>query len=800
MEENRSPLADKSLHTLEYPRVLEMLAAEAACEDTRDRIAELRPEADIERCRLLQTECADAKALIAGRGSAPISGVRDVRGALMRADKGSPLSLRELLDIAQLLRVTRALKSYIDGGEERKTVLDGLFYALSPNKTLEERLVNSIVSPEELADGASTELASIRRQIRSAEARVRELLNKIIHSTSHQKHLQEAIVTMRGDRFVIPVKSEYRQELPGLVHDTSSSGATLFVEPVSVVEANNEIRLLRGKEQREIERIIAELSAEAAAYMEPISQNYSLILELDFIFSRAKLAWKMDADQPELNEDGIIDLKRARHPLIDPKKVMPTDIRLGGDFDTLVITGPNTGGKTVVLKTIGLLTLMAMSGLQIPVADGSRLSVFEYVLADIGDEQSIEQSLSTFSSHMRNIVGMLEVLNNRSLVLFDELGAGTDPVEGAALAVSILERVRRLGARVAATTHYAELKVYAMQTAGVENASCEFDVETLRPTYRLLTGIPGKSNAFAISRRLGLSEELVDRARELIREENVRFEDILTELERNRQKMEQARETAERYRRETKQLMEDAASEKKRLDAMREKELERARTDARRIVGEARETMNVLVEEMTELKKQKDSADFAGRIAQARASAFGLLRQLEDKIDPVRELREEYVPPLPRELRAGDTVLIRDIDKKAVVISPPDNSGNVQVQAGIIRTRVKLSNLRLLEEEKVQKPAAVYQSREGSLGGGSAKMELDLRGMNGDEAALEIDNFMDSAVMSGLTTVTLIHGKGTGALRASVHEHLRRHPQVAGFRLGRYGEGENGVTIVELGS
>ena len=674
-----------------------------------------------------------------------------------------------------------------------KSILDDRFDAIMPNKYLEDRINHAILSEEEMADNASPQLATIRRKIRSASSRAREQLEKMVRSPVTQKYLQDPIITMRDGRFVVPVKAECRGDVPGLVHDTSSSGATVFVEPMAVVEANNEVRVLLSQEQAEMERILAELSAEAGNFASGIISGYKEAVELNLIFAKANLGYKMKATLPLVNDEGKIELKRARHPLIDKEKVVPTDIELGLHFDTLVITGPNTGGKTVSLKTVGLLTLMAMCGLLLPVADNSQISIFNHVLADIGDEQSIEQSLSTFSAHMTNIIKIFEQADASSLILLDELGAGTDPIEGAALAMSILEALRRKGTRIAATTHYAELKAYALQTEGVENACCEFDVTTLRPTYRLLIGVPGRSNAFAISLRLGMDPEIVEHARELVSSENTRFEDVVQSLETSRQRLEEERKEAQRQRLEAEEASRAAKERKDAIDAQADREMEEARRRASELIARTRGQIDAMLNEMEELKKQKNKALTAEQKAKLKSG----LRALENEADPVRKKDEEaYV--LPRPLKKGDPVLIYDIDKKGTVLQPPDKDGKTAlVQAGIIQTRVPVSNLRLLNEKPVKKPQGSV-TRSVNRANVRAAMELDVRGQTSDEALMNVDQFIDSAVLAGINMLTIIHGKGTGALRAAVQQHLKRHPNVKSFRLGTFGEGEAGVTIVEL--
>ncbi|NLN81436.1 MAG: endonuclease MutS2 [Clostridiales bacterium] len=786
---------------LELDKILELLASETSCEGAAKIARGIEPSSDLGEARRRMEDTAAAMLLTARFGSPSFGQLKDVTDVLRRAEAGASLSMRELLDIAETLRIIRSMRGWFENCTDTKTCLDDRFNALSPNKYLEEKIKEAIVSEEEIADSASPELSDIRRKIRAASSRVREKLDKMIRSPEYQKLLQDPIVTIRGGRFVVPVKSEHRGEVPGLIHDTSSSGATVFIEPMAVVEANNELRVLLSREQAEIERILAELSAEAGSFGAAIIGNYMILVELNFIFAKSRLAYKMKATQPILTQDRHILLRRARHPLLDPKTAVPIDVELGGDFDTLVITGPNTGGKTVTLKTIGLLTLMAMCGLMPPVGDGSVLSVFDAIYADIGDEQSIEQSLSTFSAHMKNLIRILDEADDGSLVLMDELGAGTDPVEGAALATAIIERLRMKGARIAATTHYAELKAYAVNTPGVENGSCEFDIATLRPTYRLLVGVPGRSNAFAISERLGMDSALVNRAKELVSGENQRLEDMVSKLEEHRQKLENELEQARAVRASAESAGQKAERRLTELENMRQKEIERAKSEARQIIERARTEAEQMMTELDTIRKEKNSAEFAARIQEAKSRLRSRLAAAEEAVDPVlHKIRGQY--KLPRPLKEGDEVIIIDIDKKGIVLSPADSSGNVMVQAGIIKTRVGIDNLRLVESNvgsvnRTAPPVGTVKG-ESSRAVRSVKTELDLRGMLTDEGILELDRFIDQALMSGIGQITVIHGKGTGAMRAAVHKHLKSHPSVRGFRLGVYGEGETGVTIVEL--
>ncbi len=782
---------DRNHKALELDKILEMVAAETACDDAAEIVRGMEPAPSAGEARRLLEETDAAFVLMAKFGGPSFRDLKNVANPLRRAQAGGSLGMRELLDVAGTLRSIRALQSWHDKSAGMKTALSDRFSVLAPNKYLEEKIFTSIISEEEMADAASPALASIRRKIRNASARARDQLDKLVHSASHQKHLQESIITQRGGRYVVPVKAEYRGEVPGLVHDTSASGATVFIEPMSVVEANNEIRVLQSQELEEINRILRELSAEAGEFAEGVIQSYQMAVELNVIFAKAQVAYRMKAVTPQVGEDGVTELTAARHPLIDKDKVVPTDIRLGRDFDTLIITGPNTGGKTVALKTIGLLTLMAMCGLMIPAAEGSRVSVFQHILADIGDEQSIEQSLSTFSAHMTNIIRITAVVNENSLVLVDELGAGTDPVEGAALATAIIEELRSKGAKLACTTHYAELKAYALQTPGVENGCCEFDVESLRPTYRLLIGVPGKSNAFAISRRLGMDPRVVDRAGELVSREDSVFEQVVGRLEEDRRKLEDELAVARRAADRARESMREAQAKQAEAGNQARRELEQARQEAANIVQKTRRQADALLNELDELRRQKNKALSAEQKARLR----GGLRDLDTAADPVHKQRSNQDYTLPRPLKAGDNVLIFDIDKKASVLEEP-RDGQVLVQAGIIKTRVPVENLRLLGDQKPEKPKGRTVTK--SVSAPDASTSLDLRGQSVDEALMEVDAFLDRAARMNLPQVTIIHGKGTGVLRAAVQKHLRQCKQVKRFRLGAFGEGENGVTVAEL--
>ena len=788
-------MLEKSYITLELPAILDMLAGQAESELGKEAARQLQPSINQEEVRRRLQETTDAARLMTLRGSPSFSGARDIRPALERARLGGALNTRELLNIAGVARCARLCKAYLSEEKTDKTSIDSLFYALRANKYLEERIYTSIPAEDEIADSASSDLADIRRKMRAAAARARDALNKIVSSPSYAKALQEPIITMRSDRYVIPVRADHKSAVPGLVHDISSSGMTLFIEPMAAVKANNELRELAAKEKLEVERILAELSAECAEHADDFAEDCLLLIRLDLIFAKAKLAGKMDATPAEISGRSIT-LRRARHPLLDPAKAVPIDLILGEDFDTLVITGPNTGGKTVALKTIGLLSAMNQCGLHIPAADQSALPVFTHILADIGDEQSIEQNLSTFSAHMKNIVEILDACEERSLVLFDELGAGTDPTEGAALAIAIIEHARRRGAVIAATTHYAELKIYATNEPGVQNASCEFDVETLRPTYRLLVGIPGKSNAFAISKRLGLDEAIIRDAGTRIGTETQSFEATI-------EKLEQTRHALERDREETAALKRKAAEEERKATQLRaelsvrlEKAEVKARRDAQRILDEARETAEEVYAELDEMRRQANEEQQADEINRARTE---LRRRLNEKEAALRT-PEEAAPAENRKsaraLRPGDIVQIKSMGVKAEVLSV-SKDGSVNLKAGIMNVTAKEDELLLLEGEQKKKQSAPAPASSGARLMHVAA-EIDLRGMESLEGVLAAERYLDSAVMARMKTVTIIHGKGTGALREAIWQMLKRNKLVKIFRLGRYGEGEAGVTVVEL--
>ncbi len=790
-----SELYEKSLQKLELDQVLQRLSACAGSEGGKAACLLLRPTSDLEEVTLLLQQTTAASDLCARKGNPVFGDVTDVSSSLERAERGGTLQPKELLRVAGILRCARTIQGYVSP-DDPSTVLDSLFRSLTPNKYLEDKIFGAILSEEEIADTASTALADIRRHMRIQSGKIRDSLQKVISSPAYSKFLREPIITIRQGRYVVPVKSECKNDVPGLVHDVSATGSTYFVEPMSAVNANNALRELELKEKKEIERILAELSAEAAGYRSAIDLDYQLLVQLDVIFAKAKLSYQMRAGEPIMNEKGRVELRKARHPLIDPKTVVPISVRLGTDFDSMIITGPNTGGKTVTLKTIGLLTLMAECGLHIPAGDGSTLSTFEAILADIGDEQSIAQSLSTFSSHMRTIVDVVAQCDDRTLVLFDELGAGTDPAEGAALATAIIEFCRKMGSRVVATTHYAELKLYAMRTKGVINASCEFDVETLRPTYRLLIGIPGKSNAFAISRKLGLAEEILKEADSLVDKSDKDFEDVLSQLESQRQQMESARVEAERLRQETAKIKQQSEQYQAQLQKEKEKAMESARKEAQYIIEEARAAANLASEELKAMKKQlQDRADTTG-FNQRQSELRRNLNEAEDKLRSAQPKKERPKPS--RGILVGDTVELLKLGTKASVIGI-SKDGSLQLQAGILKMTAAPEEVYLLENENPYKEKGArpkHSGREMKLS--AMPTEIDLRGMDAIEAICVLDRYLDEAMRANLTQVRIIHGKGTGTLRAAVQQDLKKNKYIKSFRLGVYGEGEDGVTIADF--
>ena len=797
-----SELFEKSIRTLELPAVLEMLSAKAVSEAAREKSRHIMPATERQEVLRLLDETDAAKERLGLYGSPSFSGVKDVSEPLARADRGGMLNTRELLNIAGLLTAARRVYEYDEERKGEATAIDRFFSALHTNKYLEDRIHGAILDEETIADTASAELTDIRRKMRIAASKGRQILQKIISSPSYAKVLQEALITQRDGRFVVPVKAECKGSLPGLVHDISSSGATLFVEPMGVVQANNELKELEAREEKEIERILRELSAQCADAMEYILLDYDMLVHLDMIFARAQLSYTMNASRPEVVRKGAISLKRARHPLLDQAKAVPVTVELGGDYDTLVITGPNTGGKTVTLTTLGLLCLMAQCGLHIPADSGSTVRVFDRILADVGDEQSIEQSLSTFSAHMSNTVEILRQADDDSLILFDELGAGTDPVEGAALAIAIIQHARSKGALIAATTHYAELKTFAMTTAGVENASCEFDVQTLRPTYRLLVGIPGKSNAFAISRRLGLDESVIADAKAQMDSESLRFEDVLAQLEEKRQRLEKAQTEANRLWQQREEDARKARIFREQMEKAKENARAKGEAEAKRIVREAQQKTEEIFAQLEELRKQQTRAANFQQVNDAKAAIRHDLKEAEAVLHSRDQEPEAPAPSRP--IAVGDLVELAGVKTAATVLNV-NGDGSMLLQAGKMKMTVKAGQVRLLESaeeiEKRKKQAAAAQRKNVSPQiqlAARAASELDIRGMETLEAESVVENYIDAAVMAKLGTVTIIHGKGTGALRKAVHEMLKRNRAVKSFRLGRYGEGEAGVTVVEL--
>ncbi len=788
---------NKNHKTLELDLILEKLAAECSCDDTKDLARGLKPAGDMAEVEMLLQQTEDAFSLLARFGGPSFSGLKNVNNSLHRAAAGGSLNPKELLDIAYCLRALRTLDEWRNHSSGVKTSLDFFFEGITSNKYLETKILSCIVSEEEIADKASDTLFDIRKKIRSKENSIREKLDSLIHSSHYQQFLQEAIITQRNGRFVVPVKAECRGNVPGLVHDTSSTGATVFIEPASVVDANNDIKVLQGKERDEIMRILYELSAESGDFAESIKHSYESAIRLNLIFAKAHLAYKMKATKPILNNEGIICLKKARHPLIDPKKVVATDIALGDEYDTLVITGPNTGGKTVSLKTLGLLTLMTMCGLLIPVADRSRVSVFNNILVDIGDEQSIAQSLSTFSSHMVNIIDIMKKADDKSLILIDELGAGTDPVEGAALAVSIIEALREKGAIIAATTHYAELKAYALDTPGVTNGCCEFDIETLRPTYKLLIGVPGRSNAFAILKHLGMTQDVIDNAKAIVGSDNRDFEAVLEKLEASRHALEEERKVAEEMTERARKIEKKAQSEMDKIETLKARELDKAKREAQKLIDAAERKSSQFLLELDKLKKEQTSSNATEIARKTRRAVKAQMGEMDDLINP-NELADnwDYDYKLPRNPVPGDRIVIKGIGEGEVL---EFKNNNVFVKSGLLKTRVKLSDIMILDKPK-KKPVKTQHNvyRTSSRADADVKTEIDMRGETVDEALSELGLFIDRCVLNNIEEIRIIHGKGTGALRSAVTDYLKTHPNVSEYRLGRYGEGENGVTIAKL--
>lgn len=794
----------KGLQILEFDKILDRLQGYTESDRVKKRIARLEPYSDIEEAREAQRETTEAMSTLLKLGSPPVNlSVEDVRGAVKRAEQGGILHPKELMDISRVLYVGRRMKSYLDESSSDCVKLHDIEQQLLTAKALEDKINSAILSETEIADEASSELSSIRRRMKNLNGKIKDTLNSMIHSSYYKKFLQDAIVTMRSDRYVIPVRAEYKSEVPGIVHDTSATGQTMFIEPMSVVNSNNEIRDLKNKEQQEIERVLQELSSAAAESSHEIFVDFRCVAELDFIFAKGRLSLDMNATEPVLNDKGIINFKKARHPLIDKDKVVANDISFGEKVDTIVVTGPNTGGKTVTLKTVGLLSAMAASGLHISANDNSDAAVFSNIYADIGDEQSIEQSLSTFSSHMTNIVKILKNVDNNTLALFDELGSGTDPTEGAALAISILEYLRSKGVKTLATTHYSELKIFALTTDGVENASCEFDVATLQPTYRLLIGVPGKSNAFAISRRLGLNRAIIDRANAILSDEDVKFEDVITDLEQSRAKAKRDADENARLKRELTELRSQVESERINLKEKKAKILDDAHREAKILIMDAKDEANRIIRELEAMRQKgiKAGGDIQDKTNKARETLKKREDTIDEKMKRAAKPKQTFVEP-PKNLKLGETVKLLDLDQEATVIRLPDKSGNLQVEAGIIKMNVHISNIRQITEDKEKKKAMVDKyvksTRAFESKTKNVSTEVDVRGQYPEEAWANTEKFLDDCYLAGISPVRIVHGKGTGVLKKHIREMLRRHRYVTSFRPGRFGEGEDGVTVVEL--
>jgi len=782
---------ERSLRVLEFNKIKEKLRKYAVTSGGKELVDNLAPYSSAYEVREALEESREALELLIKKGNPPFEGLHDVREGIERAKKGGCLNPAQLLYIGNMLRCTSRIQEYLTRKEEEESFpkLEDLAYILTPIKNLENEIENAIVSEEEISDRASSTLHNIRRSLKEKNSSVRDKINSIVRSNA--KYLQDAIYTMRGDRYVLPVKAEYKGAVPGLVHDQSSTGATLFIEPMSLVNLNNEIKELKLKEQAEIERILWALSKKVKDNSDVCSSNMKILLQIDFIFAKGKYASSIDGMMPKVNEDGSFNLVGAKHPLIDRDKVVPSDIYLGKNFSVLMVTGPNTGGKTVTIKTVGLLHLMGMSGLLIPTRDDSSISFYREVFADIGDEQSIEQSLSTFSSHLTNIVGIMREADRDSLVLFDELGAGTDPTEGAALATAIIETLKERGTKIIGTTHYSELKGYALKTPGVENASVEFDVETLRPTYRLLIGVPGKSNAFEISRRLGLDDFVIEKAKGFVSEENMQFEDLIRDLQEKSIIANRDAREAERIKIETEKIKRTYEEKLKRLETTRDKAYNEARREAKEIISAAKDEADEILKAMRELEKLGISGGGRKRLEEERKKLKDSLEDREKALIKERENAGEVI----EKVTLGMEAFLPSLNQKVIIISMPDNKGEVQVEAGIMKISVKLKDLRKAEKTKEEK---VRKKREVKLNLRSVESRLDLRGLDAEEACYRTDKYLDEAYMANLGEVTIVHGKGTGILRKAINDMLKRHPHVKRYRLGAYGEGGDGVTMVEL--
>ncbi len=790
---------EKALKTLEYTKIRDRLSALALSPMGKEKCDELVPMHDIDAITREQKETTEAVNMSLKKGRLPLGGIKDIRTQLGRAEAGGVLGIEELMAVGDFLYVCRKVKNYAK--QENKAdvfpVLEDYFEIVKTITNLEKEISRCIVNEQEISDDASSGLRTVRREIRNANGSIRDKLNTIIYSAAYKNMLQDAVITIRNDRYCVPVRSEYQSSFPGMVHDRSNTGSTVFMEPTAVIQLNNKIKELQAKEKEEIEKILAMLSAMVAENVDVIEANINVIAHLDFIFAKSELSLKMNGAEPIFNTNGIIDIRKGRHPLLDEKKVVPIDINLGKDFNTLLITGPNTGGKTVALKTLGLFTLMGQAGLHIPAFDSSQLAVFDDVFADIGDEQSIEQSLSTFSAHMTNTVSIINSVTPNCLVLFDELGAGTDPTEGAALAMAIIQLLHKMNVRTAVTTHYSELKVYALSTEGVENACCEFDVETLRPTYRLLIGIPGKSNAFAISKKLGLPDYVIDSAKEFISSENVKFEDVITDLEISKKTVVYEQERAEQFRKEAERLKNEVEKQRAKINDQREKILADARNEARMVYQQAKEESDRIIKEMNKAMREKSANQ--NKMNEKRSELKSKVAKMDEAISKAQKKKVAAVKPI-QNLKAGDNVYVVSFDKTGVAISAPDSNGDVMVQTGNMKLKVPLNELTYYEPKKEPKSNASRNISTKVRAGKSQYIasEIDCRGQNVEEGLGNIDKYLDDAFLAGLKTVTIIHGKGTGVLRAAVQKYLRTNPHVRTFRPGVYGEGEMGVTIVEL--
>ena len=790
---------EKALKTLEYTKIRDRLSALALSPMGKEKCDELVPMHDIDAITREQKETTEAVNMSLKKGRLPLGGIKDIRTQLGRAEAGGVLGIEELMAVGDFLYVCRKVKNYAK--QENKAdvfpVLEDYFEIVKTITNLEKEISRCIVNEQEISDDASSGLRTVRREIRNANGSIRDKLNTIIYSAAYKNMLQDAVITIRNDRYCVPVRSEYQSSFPGMVHDRSNTGSTVFMEPTAVIQLNNKIKELQAKEKEEIEKILAMLSAMVAENVDVIEANINVIAHLDFIFAKSELSLKMNGAEPIFNTNGIIDIRKGRHPLLDEKKVVPIDINLGKDFNTLLITGPNTGGKTVALKTLGLFTLMGQAGLHIPAFDSSQLAVFDDVFADIGDEQSIEQSLSTFSAHMTNTVSIINSVTPNCLVLFDELGAGTDPTEGAALAMAIIQLLHKMNVRTAVTTHYSELKVYALSTEGVENACCEFDVETLRPTYRLLIGIPGKSNAFAISKKLGLPDYVIDSAKEFISSENVKFEDVITDLEISKKTVVYEQERAEQFRKEAERLKNEVEKQRAKINDQREKILADARNEARMVYQQAKEESDRIIKEMNKAMREKSANQ--NKMNEKRSELKSKVEKMDEAISKAQKKKVAAVKPI-QNLKAGDNVYVVSFDKTGVALSAPDSNGDVMVQTGNMKLKVPLNELTYYEPKKEPKSNASRNISTKVRAGKSQYIasEIDCRGQNVEEGLGNIDKYLDDAFLAGLKTVTIIHGKGTGVLRAAVQKYLRTNPHVRTFRPGVYGEGEMGVTIVEL--